>query len=853
MKLGDKIDDLIEIFKSSGIPEETLRTIKENIEREINKIRTLKEPPSCNNKTENDSWYLGPKDTDQFWPKYKELLKKNGWDDQSIEKIDHASTKIISFLEPPGKGKFYTRGLVLGYVQSGKTSNFTAVISKAADIGYRFFIILSGITNSLRNQTQKRLNKDLLDLNRDTWVSLTDVNSDAGFHRYNIHALLTNKAHQKYFCVIKKNSNRLTDLLNWLNSDITDVLKDCPVILIDDEADQASINIGEKNNDENEIESERSKINDLIIRILEKLTKKAYIGYTATPFANILIDPYDENDLYPRDFIISLPKPKDYLGTETIFGRETIQFDDKNETYHGLDIINIVSPEELNRLSPEDQKGSEREAFEPKLTDSLKNAILYFLMASTARFVKENKLSNSTMLIHTTRLKDIQNKFKPILEDFLRKINENLDNNNQNFFNNLENLWDNQHVDSSFIKFDQIYKKFKDISKTIKIIIQNSTSDEDILTEYETNQRPYIIVGGNILSRGLTLEGLIVSFYIRDAKSYDTLLQMGRWFGFHKNYKELIRIWITQELHDFFVHIATVEQEIRYDIQRYEDQNITPLDFSVRIRTHPSLKVTSPLKMRSAVPVDVSYSGKRVETTYFKHKDENWLKSNINAVKNFINKIKMRNIQEENLKSHFILKDIDCNLIIDFLNNYKIHENQKELQNTLIIDYLKTHEDYHKKWNVIIISKSDEGNGTIDIGLNYNVNLINRSKTLSKSQDFANLKGLVSKEDLLLDIPNHYGKPSELSDVEKEFNTNFGSLESIHSAIINYREKKLKGIGLLLIYPISKDSIPKKGDSQKSFALEAVEHVIGIGIYFPISGDENLRYISARLTERRNI
>jgi len=212
LKDGKNIDELKNQFISFGMDSDLVETAIKKVKTRQKKIRILIDPPEVHEKSE--SWYNGPSEEDIFWPKLKERLIQKEWDQKSINSIDNSSSKIVSFLDPPGRGAFNTRGLVLGYIQSGKTTNFTAVISKAADVGYKLFIILSGITNSLREQTQVRLNNDIIALNPTYWLSFTSDTSDFTNTKLNANALLTQKAHQKFICVVKKNHSVLRNLVD---------------------------------------------------------------------------------------------------------------------------------------------------------------------------------------------------------------------------------------------------------------------------------------------------------------------------------------------------------------------------------------------------------------------------------------------------------------------------------------------------------------------------------------------------------------------------------------------------------------------------------------------------------------
>src|SRR5260370_757521 len=354
------------------IPEEKVRSAWVEYEglplqiRKLDQSTTLRDP-----RLEYTLWYDGPQEDDHYWPALKQVLIQKGWRSGAIKRLDRSSLKIVSFLEAPNSKSIRVRGLVVGYVQSGKTANYSAVIAKAADAGYRLFIVLSGLTDQLRNQTQRRLAQEITeqnDYNRKNWDTLTNAGADFVTPAGSASTLLPNP-NLRLLAVVKKNAGILRRLRNWLRNGLKDVRNSCPVLIIDDEADQASVNASSS-------KEKRTAINRLILEILEAMPKTAYVGYTATPFANVFIDLAD-NDLYPADFIIDLPCPPDYFGAERIFGRDPLIIDGESQQFDGLDVINIIPDEEIIDLKPANLK--EREDFQPAITTELENALHYRL------------------------------------------------------------------------------------------------------------------------------------------------------------------------------------------------------------------------------------------------------------------------------------------------------------------------------------------------------------------------------------------------------------------------------------------------------------------------------------------
>jgi hypothetical protein len=731
--------------------------------------------------------------------------------------LDSASTKTLAYMSPPGLAEIRTRGLVLGYVQSGKTTNFTALISKAADAGYRLFVVLSGTTNVLRRQTQERLDLDLVDLNRESWISLTTLERDfSEVGTTNVNAFLTDHASQRTLCVIKKNSFRLGKLLRWLSGARPEVLSSCPVLVVDDEADQASLNSAAR-------PGERTRINRQLIDLLTRLPKAAYVGYTATPFANVFVDPDAPEDLYPRDFIIDLPRPEGYFGPERLFGRDRLSLDDGDEQLDGEDMIRVVPATEAVTLSP---SAATRSTFVPPIPPSLQDAISYFLLATAARRVR-GQSDHSTMLVHTSGFIAVHRSFVQPLEDFIARLGRGVVTADATALQGLRAQWTEEsrrvppEPNTSIVTFDAILNALPSVFEDTEVVVENSWSERRL--NYDGPKKTHVVLGGNVLSRGLTLKGLVVSYFIRNASAYDTLLQMGRWFGYRPGYADLPRVWMTDELRGYFYDLATVEQEIRYDVARYERDGLKPIDFAVRIRTHPQLSITSRLKMQHAVACSMSYSGRQVQTIQFRHRDIGWVERNAGAVRNLISRGLREKAAVDDRDGRWCLRGLPVELIFMFLEEYRPHPSSISLRADLLAGYIRSQvaESELTRWNVCILGQSRDSVGTIDLGLSSRVNLLNRSKFNRPLLDAetADLKAVLSKADLIADF-----------DVTEESYRELSNLT--HDQLVRERTSRLPGVGLLTLYPISKSSAPRvPTDSRKP--LEAVDDLLAAAWIFP--------------------
>lgn len=785
-----------------------------------------------------ESWYSGPRAEDPNWSALLETLRRSGWTDAALTDLDDASTKIVAHLpNPHDKSEYHCRGLVLGYVQSGKTTNFTAVIAKAADAGYRFFIVLSGLHNALRWQTQDRLNQQLWMSHEDRWHRLTDTDDFRA--TANVDALLSTGGHQRVLAVVKKHGTVLRRLKRWLNGARPELLASCPILIVDDEADQASVNTAKMN-------GRPSTINGLIRDIVNGSPKAAYVGYTATPFANVLIDPTNDEDLYPRDFIIDLPKPDVYIGPETIFGREPLEFDADDLEDDGHDFIRSVSVNELGGLRP--KGASTRHDFTPDVTESLDAALRYFLLSTAARRIRGVGNPHATALVHTSQHIDVHERTAVLLGIHLKEISRRIDAGDVKLLGEMAAMWEEEcgrvpagSFGLATIPWTQIRGEVGRIAQQAEVIVDNSRSTERLSFD-DDNPRVIVAVGGNTLSRGLTLEGLAVSYFVRTASAYDTLLQMGRWFGYRNGYADLTRIWMPDEMREWFHHLATVEQEIRFDVARYESDHLTPIELAPRLRTHPKLAITAAAKMQSARTTQASYSGRRLQTILFNHRDRHWLNSNLEAARSLIGALEA-NDRRKVRSGIQVIEAVDSERILEFLAAYRFHENSRDLNSELISRYIRQRraENELTHFRVAIMSRESERAdlGSVDLGLGSPVACINRSRLKSLGgSTYADVKALMSKVDRAIDL----SIPADELD-----GLNQGEIARLRNAPEN--GGRGDGSGLLLLYPVSKDSRPMRASATTREELHAVADVIGVGLVFPESQSRKagVNYMTANI------
>lgn len=576
-----------------------------------------------------------------YWPTLRRfLLGKKNWPRDTVSSLDDASDRILAKLAPPSTDEFDIRGLVLGYVQSGKTANFTAVIAKAADAGYKLVVVFSGIDNGLRRQTQLRLNRELTGYPGNPphaveqppvgkqWHQFTTDTLDGDFNRGRANTAAL-QGSQPVLLVVKKNGSVLRRLKAWFEEASEDMRRGLPALFIDDEADQASVDTRgsyqqEQGFDETDPNFEEpAVINRLIRGLLNLFPRRAYIAYTATPFANVLI-PHDNysgaagDDLYPRDFLIDLPKPRGYFGTEEFFGR----FDPASgESVPGLDVLRGVPDEEVTQLLGNNE-----------LTASLEEALQAFMLAGAARAQRGKPDAPCTMLVHTTQRIADQTPTRDLIASRFSELKDEWRYDRHNGLRDkLKKLWDEDFKPTTqdsepgkVVEFEAIEGHIYSFAKAVEVLEINSEKG-DVLDFDLYPSLKAIAIGGNKLARGLTLEGLLISYFARQSPQYDTLLQMARWYGYRGGYEDLTRIYTTGTLQGWFADLALVEHRLRQDIRMYEMvPGLTPRDVGVRILSHPSMQVTSALKRRHATATQVSqsYSGELEQTFRFPLSDE---------------------------------------------------------------------------------------------------------------------------------------------------------------------------------------------------------------------------------------
>ena len=837
----------------------------------------------------------------RYWPRYRQYLERKISETQ-IEAINQSTNKILSLLEDPERdGPWDRRGLVVGHVQSGKTSNYIGLINKAADSGYKIIIILAGMHNNLRSQTQMRLDEGFLgfetnpDTNNFRIIGVGEIDSDQSI-RPNFATNRTEKGdfntkvsnnlgispeEKPWLFVIKKNKTVLNRLFSWIENHVADsinyknnkpLVTKFPLLLIDDEADNASVDTGGQVFDSSgkpDKEHQPKAINKGIRKILNAFHKSAYVGYTATPFANIFIHDEGETkedglDLFPSSFIINLASPNNYIGPSRIFGSSSTE-----GRTGGLPLIRIIPDNDSDHQNnkelwlPNKHKNHYRPLYkgEFRIPESLEEAILSFIISCSIKALRGQNNDHCSMLVHVTRFNSVQMDVTKQIENFLndirRRLYRSID--DRKIIEKLKYLWKNDFINTSAA----ISKQYNDRTYSIEIPwdiilnqIQYTINDIEIRTingsakealeyeEYKNRGLKIIAVGGDKLSRGLTLEGLCISYFLRSSSMYDTLMQMGRWFGYRPGYLDLCRLYITNELVEWFCHITDASEELREELDMMALKGSTPKEYGLRVQSHPVLMVTSPLKMRSAKDLWISFSGELLETIVYRT-DILSRKKNLESTEILIKKLGKPGIinPEKNFDDGksikwqgYLWEKVPADSVIDFLINYSDHPKSYKVKSNLLAEFIAemNNVDELTEWTVglIGIKNVSNENKVFSFTDNISVSMLERSKK-GDDPDRYSIGRLMSPRDEGIDLSIiEWNAAMEITlkkwkqNGEKTKKPDFPSGPSIRelkgygsSAITQSREK-----GLILLYILNPEKICSDNSSIP---------FIGWGISFP--------------------
>lgn len=782
-----------------------------------------------------------------YWKRYEDYLRDDkDFDESTIEVIKRSTEEILGYCAnpTPQMGDVKKRkGLVVGDVQSGKTANYMALINMACDYDYKLIIILAGLTDSLRMQTQERVDEGFIGAmsttigstnikyigvgtqkNERYAVTLTNLNND--FKRESMSALNNTSAdyNKPVVLVVKKNKSTLENVRDWLKPGADGVTDH--ILIIDDEADNASVNT-------KKAEEDPSAINRLIRDLYNNFPKASYVGYTATPFANIFIDPDDDEsykDLYPTDFITLLKTPTSYYGAEKVFGinndgkTKYIREIDENERY--------FLP--VNHKKDDDFLG---------LSNSLKEAILVFFINSVIRTCRGKPYAHRSMMINISRFNKMQTNIKEKVFEYVENLRNTITQTSfmsrEKFLRNREMLaMYNIFMTSDYyneirnkIPWETIQSNLAYEAERMKIIVVNRLKDEEKIDyrAYKDVGARYIVIGGFVLSRGLTLEGLMVSYYSRNGSAYDSLLQMCRWFGYRPKYEDLCRVYMSHINVENFCSVIDATNDLKQQFRAMKAQNKTPDNFGLMVKTCPdilnTLLVTSRNKCRTAVDrtLVLNYSCTPVDTSkIFKENSVN--NKNLTILRNEIES-KLGKIS--NINGRIMYQNVNKDIIIATLRKLEIPYENTKFDISSICDFLESSLTL-RNWDIVVATGiKEEHSRTFNFG-GAAIDCVRRSFEYrnDESEPFVRIAG---NNNRLIDpgILNAGLDKETIEAVKKDAGGKTPTAK-------DYLRRRTKPI--FIIYPI--DLIIEENNSSKKDIKDHLDNcLMGFGIGFPYNGD----------------
>ncbi len=929
----EKFDELYEIaIKESKHKNQSGMTPSISLESEETKHNLW-----LTNKLENELW--GDDRLNTYRTRYMKYLKDIGRSDDYIKETERSSLAIVKkFGNPKSEHPFYTRGLVVGSVQSGKTANFNAVINSAIDVGYGLVIVLSGIMEDLRKQTQKRIEKEVegnyiggsfhgvgaissfghLGEHKDVQQIIIPTSLETDFKKTIKEADFS--LNNKNVLVCKKNTSVLKNLLLWLDNYLNEN-KDkigIPFLIIDDEADNASLNnMGAKG------KAFASTINGHIRALLALFEKKTYLGYTATPFGNVLQDRNEASDekwtfidkderkefdqessLFPHDFIELLFPPSNYIGAKHFFETRLDEVQKIDSLVHVANDYVDVFPSRVfeDTLMPTTQKGKGTRAVkkddpfppENKLPKSLEEAIQCFIISTAIRISREKEMKQSkmfqphnTMLIHTSRFTTWQIETKKSVQTYIDKLEYSLNNESPTrklgIYADFELIWYKYYAEimeniKTYLPEDYnddylTTRTFNDIKKllinaisNIEVKAVNSETKESLV--YPDNEaKKYIAVGGNRLSRGFTLEGLTINYFIRNTNFADTLLQMGRWFGYRPGYIDCCKVFATKEGVEKFDQTTLTIEDLEQRFIEMNREGTTPQEYSLKVLTHPgTLKITRPSILKNTKDVKWSYSDHLIQTTKFYINDIK-IKRAWKAFTSYVSQKTFTVKADSHGNNDYLVYEVEN--IDELFDLFRLDNTFYDASNQEGQNYFSTLEEYIRlcnkknklrKWSLAIkVSGRGSTLYTKDSNLPIDVNKTVRSgfkpnsrwadeliqnKMFSAGGNSSNILGGGKDMQIRLDT-------KEIESATKEFKEQlFNDLKKKHSSLSNeeieekvhksgtppekvFRRRMSQDEGLVMIYLMDLEEIffhKNNGEKEKTKELDTLKNTLDTSI-----------------------
>lgn len=728
---AEKVLDMIKVYSNNPEYQKILSEVICRYESNVG-VRTF-DPDVLVNDPSSDVWFTTRRDDIEhpYFDRYRSYLRQSGWDTDVIDNLQmncertlsHCADPYISASIPDPK----KRGMVMGDVQAGKTANYMGLINMACDYGYRVIVLLAGLTDSLRKQTQDRVDLGFIGAYSNTiggvvkfagvgtpfqqYFAIPLTNGDYDFAKFiqkNVNAAPTD-FNKPVILVVKKNAKILESVHRWLKPGEHNISGDS-ILIIDDEADNASVNTKKP-------EYDPSTVNRRIRDIFNNFPIASYIGFTATPFANIFINPFDvsedDQDLFPADFIVQLNAPDKYFGGEKVFPADGSI----------ASAIRLLDTEEVDFISVKHKK----ELYVTVLPDSLKEAILCFLLNNVIRTLRGDKYKHRSMMINVSPLNDPQESIRNAVDTYVTRLKNIIEQDaykpEKDFIRNAEMLRLYKIYTEADERGSDFYAQIRDDFawtdiqhglweeiKQFESTIINNRYRGDLRYDYNAHAdhgSRIIVIGGFVLSRGLTLEGLCVSYYSRSATAYDTLLQMCRWFGYRPRYEDLCRIYLSQESVDSFGAVMDAIRDLKDQFREMELQGKTPHEFGLMVKESPatletSLLVTARNKMHHTQVFEhyVNYGGVYADTSKL-FKDASKNRANLVRLNTFFDEQRQKGKFFQDVGPRFMLCGVSSADIAELLQRITIPSVNKRFDCTSLATYIKGSTIF-PEWDVVI-------------------------------------------------------------------------------------------------------------------------------------------------------
>lgn len=812
-----------------------------------------------------------PQDARSAWQLYRRYLIAQGWKESSVDNIQRSAVRVLKHFRQTTKDRMAVKGLVVGHVQSGKTANMAGLISMAADYRWNLFVVLTGTLENLRVQTSKRLVGDLFRHDGNvSWKAIEHPSKNSPYGARAQDMQFDAGRRDRHLVVCLKNPARLRHLIAWIKAHQLG-MSQMRLVVIDDEADQAGINSNDVS------KAERTVINRLILELIGlPLQCVNYVAFTATPAANFLNEGLGDT-LYPKDFIAALPQADEHFGPVQIFGYA------ENEK-EPLGIVREVSDRDL------EQVGRLHKGENLTLPHALEESLIWYLCC-----VAVMRLSGAakpvSMLIHTSARQlhhecmseavqaalkmwskygddQLAHTFRPVWD----RVSSNLDVEQfaERFpdYGRLSELRELPTFDSFFAEIQTLLDTVtaiqldEDLERTyhrgIHVCVDNCANN-GVTDENEVRRLFYpdaaqglnfctafIVIGGGTLSRGLTIENLVSTFFLRGSAQADSLMQMGRWFGYRKGYELLPRIWMSDDTRAKYEFMTVAEEELRDDLQRFMDGGAKPEEFGPRVRVHARLawiRPTGANRMQRAVRAEFDFSGINRQTTVFHDGDDaaNVLKDNLSLTESFLSSAG-KNLERSALKgaNSLVWRGVDVSQVADYLSAMSFHPgNQFFSDMKAFLQWLDkiAESDGYRNWNVVVAGSAPRPDNSWEI-CGKTIGRVKRSRlAVKRSDDGVSIGVLRDPKDLLADA-----RGLEESDLSSFSNQQVAHLR---------REGGVGTVPQLLIYLIDKDSLydPKvsgashRGRGERA-SLKAKAHIVGISLYLPGSQGKQNKYVT---------